>query len=139
MSAYEWSIRYNSTDLGGSDYNLLVVSRDHPYLPQPILHVEQLAGADGAAVQGTNWGPRHFNFTCMVAAANAAQRETRVTNIASILSVAQEGEKALVLGWKPALQWAVRLTTELRVDIMMTGAEFELGFMAPNPASAAYP
>lgn len=135
MSLDTNSISYNANNL--NDNGVIVVSRPTPMLSKPRLWIEQLSGADGAAVQGGTFDPRMFRFACMLYAGSETARDTYLENLVDIFEVCQEGEKALILGWKPTVYYNVRLMSAFDPDCFINGARFDLDFIAPNPVAVA--
>ena len=133
MSAYSNSISWDEIDLGGEDYKLVIVGGTHPYLPEPRVQLEDLSQADGAVSFGATWGPRYFEFECVIAAESAEDRATCIANVITALRTTEEGEKPLVLGWEPDDVYQARLLSGINGRDAINGVSFPLRFVAPQP------
>lgn len=134
MSAFADSFALNSVDYGGTSYKVHIVSPARPWIPKLRVHLHSLAQADGAVSQGSKVGPRIWNLRCMIAAASASERATLVANVAAALLAAhQAGETNFVLGEEPTKQWQARPLDISELEIALTGGEFTLQIVAPDP------
>lgn len=125
------SFKWDGTDM--AEYGLHVIERPHQYLPRPKVHVYDLSGADGAVTQGTYWEPLYLDMKCAVVADDPDELEENLLAIAGALFSTQEGEKELILSWRPGMTYRARLLSEMKTEPMINGALFDLRFIVPQP------
>lgn len=127
------SFTFDTTDLGGDNYRLFVLSHNMPSMPAPKLDIQSLGGANGSIIQGACWEHLVIELECFIAAASESAAETCIENVLAVLKTAQEGEKAFILDDFPYQQYSVRLASGIDGKLAKTGAAFPLKFIAPDP------
>ena len=132
------TIVFGGVDLGLT-YGVKVVRRPWPFMPAPRLWVEPLGDSNGAVTAGRNFEPRTFDVLCAVED-NTGNLEATLESIVSLFATAHAsgGLTQLVFGYRPTVQWQVRIREEIRFEAALNGAEFELSFIAPDPVGTPY-
>jgi len=83
------SFTYKGVDFGGENYRVTVVGQNYERLPRPRLAVDEYAQADGAAFQGSTYGPRTINLDCRLVSVTEADKETYIENLLTVLALSQ--------------------------------------------------
>jgi hypothetical protein len=129
------SFTWNSVDFGGASYKLFITSSVFPLLGKPRVNLMELATEDGCVSQGSSLGELYFRFNCVIDADSETERETCIWNVIEALAETKEGEAALVFDHWPTRQWMARLYDGIDGELAITGAEFQLCFVAANPTA----
>ena len=132
MSAYRWSFSWDSIDFGGVNFNVHVSEPSWPGLPAPRNYRMKLAAASGSVSQGSTWDDLWIDMVCWIAAIDANARSVYVDNVETALMTTVEGEKPLVLGWRPNMEYSARLDSPFAGMLAITGMHFPLRFWVPS-------
>ncbi len=126
-------LSWDGTDLGDETHGLRVVSRREFYMPKPRVFYEDLAGVDGGVLFTSTKGPFVLSYECIIVGHSPTERDTFMTNVIAALSSHTEGEKTLIRGWDSAFSYSAALNSGLDSLVALTGHEFTLKFLVPNP------
>lgn len=127
------SFTMDGTYMGGTNYKLFVVDMGESLLPQPRIFIEPLVGADGAAIQGSHFNERYFPFQCRVAASSDSDRDIVIANIKQFFRDHHGSLSSFVMDWESGDTYQVMLIMPIDGPVFLTGAEFPLQFVAPDP------
>lgn len=131
------SFKWNGIYFGGDDYKCFLTTSVFPMLGKPRVNLMPLAGADGAVSQGSSVGELYFRFGCVIDADSEEEREACMWNVINQLAKTKDGEAAIIFDHMPTKSWQARLFDAVDGQLAITGVEFTLTFVAPNPAYSA--
>lgn len=132
------SCTYNSVDLGGASYNLVIEENEFARMsPAPRMNRQALSAADGEASQGASFGAREGIVRGVISASSYSALRTLRDNLVSALAVGQEGAKALVFDAISGKQWNARVTNLAFMAESAGLMEVVITFYAAQPWAVA--
>ena len=131
------SMTINGVDLGGESYGFIVEANSFINPPQPRVNREQLASADGEALQGATFEARTGVVSGVVHASDYEELIIKFQNLVQALAVTQEGVKVTSFDARPGLQWRTRVLNTNWTNETACTIDLAITLIAPEPWAEA--